>query len=474
MKTIDFDIWEPNPDKPGTIRRVGQRMAQEVFAELQYRLGSTGYLPDEYFLMNDEWRNGKEIPEDAGFFCTVDYGSSEGVYLDVYLKWYDEQNQKNITKSFITGKTLGETGSDLDRMYLIASAITKAFNGDGGTHARYIRLGEAESPNGMVMHLNQDEQRVLIDSLVEHRGRLKEEFADAEQLLRRMTGSITEFINEVGERPLEISDYDMAVLAIADGNLPAFQAAYPKAADKTSDLLIRAAGRPGAVGRKMMMLLLADANELIAGEYIGASRLAIDTGDVEKVRLLYEHAENCVADLPKTYYGDVIIHAYDENKHIAKVLLNQATPDQISGARPLLLHKAALKEDYTTARELIKKGIHTDEVAADVIRAFQRSPWMITHLLEQGMEIKPHNYEALHSCINTGNTEAAQILLERGMDFGNYVEWAKANSQNHPIKNNELFDGMYEHWKQDINQCDSEQQSGLTQPGSPQIGGMSI
>lgn len=91
------------------------------------------------------------------FFCTVDYGGSEGVYLDVYLKWYDEQNQKQITKNFITGKTLGETGSDLDRMYLTASAITKAFNGDRATHARYIRLGEPESSGGMLMHLNQED-----------------------------------------------------------------------------------------------------------------------------------------------------------------------------------------------------------------------------------------------------------------------------------------------------------------------------
>lgn len=307
MKTIDFDIWEPNPEKPGTVRRVGQRTAQEVFAELQYRLESTGYLPDEYFLLSDEWRNGKEIPEGAGFFCTVDYGGSEGVYLDVYLKWHDEQTQKSVTKNFITGKTLGDTGSDLDRMYLIASAVTKAFNGDGGTYARYIRLGGPDSPGGMVMHLNREEQRQLINSLAEHRGRLKEEFAVVERLLRRATGSITEFINEVGQRPLEISDYDMAVLAIEDGDLPAFQSAYPRVPDQTVDLLLRAAGRPGAVGRKMTMLLLAEAKELTAEQYLAASKIAVATGDLEKVRLLYEQAEHCVAGLPETYYGDVKI-----------------------------------------------------------------------------------------------------------------------------------------------------------------------
>jgi hypothetical protein len=77
MNTIDFDIWEPNPERPETVRRVGQRAAQEVFAELQHRLETNGYLPDEYFLLADEWRNGKEIPEGTNFFCTVDYGGSE-------------------------------------------------------------------------------------------------------------------------------------------------------------------------------------------------------------------------------------------------------------------------------------------------------------------------------------------------------------------------------------------------------------
>ena len=104
MDTIDFDKWEPNPDKPGTIRRVGQRTAQEVFAELQYRLGSTGYLPDEYFLMDGDWRNGKEIPRDAGFICSVDYGGSEGVYLDVYLLDLVQNagSKKAPTEKFIT------------------------------------------------------------------------------------------------------------------------------------------------------------------------------------------------------------------------------------------------------------------------------------------------------------------------------------------------------------------------------------
>ena len=134
MEIIEFDRWKLSADNPNKLEYAGQRPAQEVFEELKYRLESQGYLPDEYFLLDREWEDGQEIPKDADIFCAVDYGGSEGVYLDAYLKWY--KDGKPVTKSFITGKTLGENGNDLDRMFLIASAITKAFHGDHATHAR--------------------------------------------------------------------------------------------------------------------------------------------------------------------------------------------------------------------------------------------------------------------------------------------------------------------------------------------------
>ena len=109
MKKIELEQWEPFPGDPRRMQYAGQRVAQEVFEELKHRLESMGYLPDEYFLMDREWENGREIPKDADIFCTTDYGGNEGVYLDVYLKWYEDS--RPVTKSFITGKTLGETGA---------------------------------------------------------------------------------------------------------------------------------------------------------------------------------------------------------------------------------------------------------------------------------------------------------------------------------------------------------------------------
>ena len=81
MKEIELEQWEPLPGDPRQTQYAGQRTAQEVFEELKHRLEGMGYLPDEYFLMDREWENGREIPKDADIFCTTDYGGNEGVYL---------------------------------------------------------------------------------------------------------------------------------------------------------------------------------------------------------------------------------------------------------------------------------------------------------------------------------------------------------------------------------------------------------
>ena len=85
MNIIEFDRWKPSADDPRKLEYAGLRTATEVFEELKYRLESQGYLPDEYFLLDDFWKNGREIPKGADIFCTTDYGGSEGVYLDAYL-----------------------------------------------------------------------------------------------------------------------------------------------------------------------------------------------------------------------------------------------------------------------------------------------------------------------------------------------------------------------------------------------------
>lgn len=464
MQPIELERWEPDPENPRMVRYAGQRQAQEVFEELRHRLQSTGYLPDEYFSMDSMWEN-REIPKDADIFCTTDYGGSEGVYLDAYLKWYEDG--KPFTERFIVGKTLGENGADLDRMFLTASAITKAFHGENATHVRYKRLGDgSEDTGGGVFHLNQTEQRLLIDSLIASRNQLMEQVTSVEQLLRRTTGSITAYVNEVGQRPLQISDYDSAVLAIQDGNLEAFKAAYPKVPEQAGELLIEAAGRPGAVGRKMTLLLMSDFDEFSSEAYLSACKKAVDIGDTERVLFLAGQADNRVKELDPSLYGEMIDHALPEKGYLAHQLAEKCTPEQIAAAPAVLLYRAAIYGDDKLCAALVKKGIDANEYAAEVIQSLhdKRGPWPVRHLLEDGMRIDDRNYSALHACVRTEQPEAGMLLLERGMDFEKYQEWAAKQGE---FKNNDTTAALAAHWESLQN---AQEQDDTQEAAGPALG----
>ena len=215
MKQIEFERWEPDAENPHKLKYAGQRAAEEVFQELKARLDSVGYLPDEYLLLDIHWQNGREMPRDADFFCRADYGGSEGIYLDVFLYW-DEDGQRK-TEHFMTGKTLGESGADLDRMFLISSAITKAFRGDNSVHSRYMVVGgQPEPEETMVLNLSPDEQRLVAQALAEQRIRLGPQAEGEEKLLRRMTGSVTEYMDAAGLAD-RLTESDRALLAQHDG-----------------------------------------------------------------------------------------------------------------------------------------------------------------------------------------------------------------------------------------------------------------
>ena len=215
MKQIEFERWEPDAENPRRLNYAGQRAAEEVFQELKARLDSVGYLPDEYLLLDIHWQNGREIPKGADFFCKTDYGASEGIYLDVFLEWYEDGQHK--TEHFVTGKTLGESGADLDRMFLISSAITKAFRGDNSVHVRYMVIGEQPEPEEtMSLNLHPDEQRVVAQALAEQRIRLGPQAEGEEKLLRRMTGSVTEYMDVAGLSD-QLTESDRALLAEHDG-----------------------------------------------------------------------------------------------------------------------------------------------------------------------------------------------------------------------------------------------------------------
>ena len=463
MEIIELERWKPSKDDPRKLEYAGQPIAQEVFEELKYRLESMGCLPDEYFLMGDEWKDGRGIPPDADIFCTVDYGASEGVYVDVYLKWHDETQKKSITSSFITGKTLGENGNDLDRMFLTASAITKAFHGDHAEHARYMKIGGVEEDTGgSVVHLSQREQRVIIEALVAQRERQETAMSRTEQLLRRMTGSITAYMDTVGRRPMYMSEYDKTVLAIRDGELDAFLGSYSSA--DANSLLPEAAGRPGVVGRRMTHFLLEDVERFPETVYTSACRKAVDINDPEKVAELLKNAAGHVANLSPSFYGEMASYAFSDHRHIAKEIIRQCGNEQIAAAPPHLLELFAAEPDFRTLSMLVEKGISGGGSAARTLHMLTyegRNSWMAESLLEKRMWVDVNDYAALNACVQNGAVDAAKLLLDGGMDFERYREAYPTSGSVEAVQ------ALEEHW----DELHAQKQE---QDNAPRMGGMTF
>lgn len=410
-KPIEMERWKTDPHDPGRVVYDGQRTGLEVFDELEYRLKAQGLLPDEYFIIDADWEDGREIPRDADVFVTTDYGGSEGVYLDVYLKW--REGGKPVTKSFATGKTLGESGADLDRMHLISSAIIKAFHGEG--HSLSMR----EPP--LTLSLSTEEQATVISALIAQREQQLNHIAQTEQLLTRMTGGVLAFVEETGMKPLRLSRQDKAVLAIHEGDLEAFK----QNIGPSSKLLIEAAGRPGVVGRKMTTLMLEAPFPVTNAEFAAACAVAVELGDAERVRFLLEQAEVMVPDYAVSLTGYVIDCAYSKCPRLARGLIRQATPEQVRKAPPDLLCDAACHKDWQGMYELVAKGFHANLYAAETFRALISSGdrWNISTLLQDGMEVSAENYAAFHVCASNSVVDACELLLDRGLDFGGYQRW---------------------------------------------------
>ena len=467
MKKIELEQWEPFPGDPRRMQYAGQRVAQEVFEELKHRLESMGYLPDEYFLMDREWENGREIPKDADIFCTTDYGGNEGVYLDVYLKWYEDS--RPVTKSFITGKTLGETGADLDRMFLISSAITKAFHGEQGAYARYRQMEDGTKAEGVVLHLSPKEQRVLMDALLEQRMRQEAQMTNTEQLLRRMTGSITAYMDEVGARPLRMSTADRAVLAIRDGELYAFSslAVQITKPEERGSLLAAAAGRPGPVGKRMARLMLGTKSPYPEDVWLDACKRAVDTGDLQRVQMMLDQTMDKVANPSPALPGEVLRYAFGQNRAMARELIRWATPEQVAAAPSKLLCGAAYARDLPMLTELLQKGLQPGDQAAPLLRPLLAAydEQRVAHLLRDSLRVQPEDYEAMNVCLRAQAQAAAEALLERGMKLDGYLAWA--------AKQDVLLDTQ----AQEILDCLAEQQAqvnSVPEQNGPVLGGMSL
>lgn len=445
------------------------RSGQEVYEELKHRLEGMGYLPDEYFLLDDVWEDGKVVPRDADLFCTTDYGASEGIYLDVRLIWYGEDG-KPVIKTFATGKTLGESSSDMDRMFLISSAITKAFHGEHGAYARFQRLEDGTEADGAVLHLSPKEKRVLMDALVEQRMRQEAQMTNTEQLLRRMAGSITAYMDEVGARPLRMSTADRAVLAVRDGELYAFSslALQVMLPEEYGRLLTAAAGRPGAVGRRMTKLMLGRKAPYPEDVWLDACKRAVDTGDLQRVQMMLDRTMDKADSPSPSLPGEVLQYAYLQNPAMGSELIRRAAPEQVAAAPSKLLCAAAYARDLPMLTELLQKGLQPGDHAAPLLLPLLTAydGQRVAHLLKDSLRVRPEDYDAMNVCLREHAPEAAEALLGQGMKLDGYLAWAAERGTMLDNRAREILEEL----KVQQNQAHSVQQQG----SGPVLGGLSL
>ena len=445
------------------------RSGQEVYEELKHRLEGMGYLPDEYFLLDDVWEDGKVVPRDADLFCTTDYGASEGIYLDVRLIWYGEDG-KPVIKTFATGKTLGESSSDMDRMFLISSAITKAFHGEHGAYARFQRLEDGTEADGAVLHLSPKEKRVLMDALVEQRMRQEAQMTNTEQLLRRMAGSITAYMDEVGARPLRMSTADRAVLAVRDGELYAFSslALQVMLPEEYGRLLTAAAGRPGAVGRRMTKLMLGRKAPYPEDVWLDACKRAVDTGDLQRVQMMLDRTMDKVDAPSPSLPGEVLQYAYLQNPAMGSELIRRAAPEQVAAAPSKLLCAAAYARDLPMLTELLQKGLQPGDHAAPLLLPLLTAydGQRVAHLLKDGLRVRPEDYDAMNVCLREHASAAAEALLGQGMKLDGYLAWAAERGTMLDNRAREILEEL----KVQQDQAHSVQQQG----SGPVLGGLSL
>jgi hypothetical protein len=321
-------------------------------------------------------------------------------------------------------------------MYLIASAVTKAFHSDG-VHARYVRVGEqeAEPQGGTVLHLNPEERKIITDSLIETRQRWKSEnkpFEKIEQLLRRIIGNITEYLKTVGERPRTVSDYDAACLAIADGDVKAFIQAAEKVPHAYGNLMKQAAERPDDSSFQMLEYLCHYAYDLDNDTYLQACKNAVNTGRIDKAALIMKKAQDCVLNVKDSFYGDVILHAlnYDEKhdghkSYMAVGLAQLCTPEQISKADPHLLKLAIMGNNRNLTNALLDNGISVKSEPAMLIYAAaqKKDVYLSECLINAGADVNGQHHAALCACMNTGDHATGMFLLKLGADFQGFYDY---------------------------------------------------
>ena len=91
-----------------------------------------------------------------------------------------------------------------------------------------------------------------------------------------------------------------------------------------------------------------------------------------------------------------------------------------------------------------------------------RNSWIAEELLEKRMWVDLDDYSALHACVQNDAVEVAKLLLDHGMDFEQYRQWAELRGGGHE----ETVQALSDHWQ--------ELTAGQEQSGTQEMGGMSL
>ena len=221
LKTLEVDKWVPG-DKPGLVKHSGMISPQEAFDLLEAHLEKEGLLPDEYFLAG-LWRydNKPQLPDYRQANCCVNWGGSEGIYLNISLVYREGNEIKYF--DFATGKTLGQSGDDFLRMSRIAAECSMMLNGRGDV----VRFYEEEKKN---TGLGRDGEAKSLDLVIQEvQNKQKSALSDVARFLGDIQGEkANEFVKKYGLEAKEILS-DSSLLSRIVSEKQNLQAAYPKA-----------------------------------------------------------------------------------------------------------------------------------------------------------------------------------------------------------------------------------------------------
>ena len=207
----------------------------------------------------------------------------------------------------------------------------------------------------------------------------------------------------------------------------------------------------------MVQTLLSAVERFSPEAYLTACKRAVETGDSQRVRTMVDKAESRLSEPYPSLAGEVILHAYDNDRQsITRDLIGKSSPEQIAAAPPILLRQAAASLDFQTA---------PGDYVVDVLHTLtgQHQNWMAERLLEHGMPVAPNNYAALYVCLNNGAADIGKLLLDRGIDLERYQIWAEKQRKNEGYV--EAMEELTAYW---------EKLQNAPQQDDPSLGDMSL